>query len=77
MGWGEPAVGPNGVVHYVFAGQGQNGDKGDIFYTRSTNNGSTWSTPIKLNTDTDVSIPRAVDAFAVRNLGGQDHSLLV
>jgi hypothetical protein len=54
MGWGEPAVGPNGVVHYVFAGAGTNGDTGDIFYTRSTNNGSTWSTPIKLNTDKDA-----------------------
>jgi hypothetical protein len=54
MGWGEPAVGPNGVVHYVFAGAGaKNNDKGDIFYTRSTDNGSTWSTPIKLNTDTE------------------------
>jgi hypothetical protein len=54
MGWGEPAVGPNGVVHYVFAGAGaKNGDKGDIFYTRSTDNGNTWSTPIKLNTDVD------------------------
>jgi hypothetical protein len=54
MGWGEPAVGPKGVVHYVFAGAGaKNGDKGDIFYTRSTDNGKTWSTPIKLNTDKD------------------------
>jgi hypothetical protein len=52
MGWGEPGVGPNGVVHYVYAGQGQaSGDKGDIFYVRSTDNGLTWSTPIKLNTD--------------------------
>ncbi len=57
MGWGEPAVGPNGVVHYVFAGAGaKNGDKGDIFYTRSTDNGKTWSTPIKLNTDTDSAL---------------------
>jgi hypothetical protein len=53
MGWGEPAVGPDGVVHYVFAGAGTNGDHGDIFYTRSTNNGTTWSKPIKLNTDKD------------------------
>ena len=53
MGWGQPAVGPNGVVHYDFAGAGTNGDHGDIFYTRSTNNGKTWSKPIKLNTDTD------------------------
>jgi len=53
MGWGEPAVGPHGVVHYDFAGAGTNGDHGDIFYTRSTDGGGTWSTPIKLNTDTD------------------------
>lgn len=52
MGWGEPAVGPNNVVHYVFAAHGQGSDTGDIFYTRSTDNGATWSTPILLNTDT-------------------------
>src|ERR1700734_1098116 len=54
MGWGEPAVGPDGVVHYDFAGLGTNGDHGDIFYTRSTHNGKTWSKPIKLNTDKDT-----------------------
>jgi hypothetical protein len=53
QGWGEPAVGPNNVVHYVFAGAGTGGDNGDIYYTRSTDNGATWSTPIKLNTDPD------------------------
>jgi hypothetical protein len=53
MGWGQPAVGPNGVVHYDYAGAGTNGDVGDIFYVRSTDNGSTWSTPVELNTDTD------------------------
>ncbi len=53
MGWGEPAVGPNNVVHYAYAGAGTNGDNGDIFYTRSTDNGTTWSTPTKLNTDPD------------------------
>jgi hypothetical protein len=53
MGWGEPAVGPKGVVHYVYAGAGTNGDTGDIFYTRSINNGNTWSAPIKLNKDSD------------------------
>ena len=26
-------------------------DHGDIYYVRSTDNGSTWSTPIKLNDD--------------------------
>ena len=53
MGWGEPAVGPNNVVHYAYAGAGTNNDHGDIFYTRSTDNGATWSTPVKLNTDPD------------------------
>jgi hypothetical protein len=53
MGWGQPAVGPNGVVHYVYATAGTSGDVGDIYYVRSTDNGRTWSTPTKLNTDTD------------------------
>jgi len=43
------------VVHYVFAGHGTGNDTGDIFYTRSVNNGKTWSKPIKLNTDPDGS----------------------
>ncbi|MGA8488828.1 MAG: hypothetical protein WB711_00315 [Terriglobales bacterium] len=54
MGWGQPAVGPDGVVHYDFAGAGTNSDHGDIFYTRSTDNGKTWSKPAKLNTDKDA-----------------------
>ncbi len=55
MGWGQPAVGPSGVVHYDYAGKGlSNNDPGDIFYVRSTDNGKTWSTPIKLNTDKDA-----------------------
>ena len=53
MGWGEPAVGPNNVVHYVYAGKGTSNDNGDIYYTRSTDNGATWSAPLKLNTDPD------------------------
>ena len=52
MGWGQPAVGPGGVVHYAYAGAGVNsGDTGDIYYVRSTDNGLTWSAPIVLNTD--------------------------
>jgi len=54
MGYGQPGVGPKisgqNVVHYVYAG-GRTGDAGDIYYTRSVDNGSTWSTPIKLNSD--------------------------
>ena len=55
MGWGQPAVGPNGVVHYAFAGAGTGGDTGDIFYTQSVDNGVTWSAAVKLNTDADSS----------------------
>jgi hypothetical protein len=50
-GYGQPAVGPNGTVHYVYAAHGAGSDEADIYYVRSTNNGSTWSTPIRLNTD--------------------------
>ncbi|HUK43472.1 MAG TPA: hypothetical protein VLW48_03410 [Candidatus Bathyarchaeia archaeon] len=49
MGWGEPGVGPGGVVHYAYAGKGSL-STGDIYYTRSTDNGNTWSTPVVLNT---------------------------
>ncbi|MFN7974255.1 MAG: putative Ig domain-containing protein [Acidobacteriota bacterium] len=52
MGWGQPGVGPSQVVHYPFCGRGVNaGDVGDIYYTRSIDNGTTWSTPIVLNSD--------------------------
>jgi hypothetical protein len=54
MGWGEPGVGPSGVVHYVYAGLGTNGDPGDIFYTRSADNGVTWSTPKKISVGPDA-----------------------
>ena len=55
MGWGQPAVGPNGVVHYVYAGLGkQNSDPGDIYYVRSTDNGATWSVPKRLNGGADA-----------------------
>jgi virginiamycin B lyase len=50
-GWGQPAVGPNGVVQYVYAAHGTAPDESDIFYVRSTDNGVTWSTPLRLNTD--------------------------
>jgi hypothetical protein len=50
-GWGQPAVGPGGVVHYVYAAHGTGSDEADIFYVRSTDNGATWSAPLRLNTD--------------------------
>jgi len=52
LGWGQPGVGSDGVVHYVYAGRGVNpGDTSDIYYQRSTDNGTTWSLPIVLNSD--------------------------
>ena len=51
MGWGQPGVGPQNVVHYVYGTAGSGGDTGDILYVRSTDNGSTWSAPLQLNTD--------------------------
>lgn len=50
-GYGQPAAGPNGVLHYVYAAFGVALDEGDIWYIRSTNNGATWEKPIRLNTD--------------------------
>ena len=54
MGWGEPAVGPSGVVHYAYAGLGTAGDPGDVFYVRSADNGVTWSAPKKLSATADA-----------------------
>ena len=51
MGWGDVAAGPNGIVHYVYAQHGTGSDFGDVYYVRSTDNGVTWGTPMKLNTD--------------------------
>jgi len=52
MGWGQGAVGPGGVVHYVYCRAGQTpGDLGDIYYIRSVDNGVSWSAGIPLNTD--------------------------
>ena len=51
MGWGDIAAGPNGIVHYVYAQHGTGTDFGDVYYVRSSDNGATWSAPLKLNTD--------------------------
>jgi hypothetical protein len=47
MGWGQPGA-EGTVVHYAYAAKGVL-SSGDILYTRSTNAGLTWSTPIVLN----------------------------
>jgi hypothetical protein len=52
-GAGQMGAGPNSVLHYVFT-RGAAGDIGDIMYVRSTDNGLTWSAPIRLNTDATV-----------------------
>jgi len=48
------AVGPDGVLHVVYSydPDGYNtGDVVDVFYRRSTDNGATWGTEVRLNTD--------------------------
>jgi hypothetical protein len=49
-GEGQPGVGPGGVMHYVFSARAGS-DPGDIYYVRSTDNGLTWTNPLRLNTD--------------------------
>ncbi|HSS16369.1 MAG TPA: sialidase family protein, partial [Candidatus Dormibacteraeota bacterium] len=50
-GWGEPAV-YNDVVNIIFTQHGTGSDPGDVYVIRSTDGGSTFGTPFKLNTDT-------------------------
>jgi len=52
-GWGEPAA-FNSVVHLVYAQHGAASDPGDVYYIRSTDGGVTFSTPLKLNTDSTI-----------------------
>jgi hypothetical protein len=52
-GWGEPAA-LNGVVHLVYDQHGTGSDPADVYYIRSTDKGQTFSTPVKLNTDTTI-----------------------
>src|SRR6266403_2058127 len=49
-GWGEPAA-FNNFVHLVYAQHGAGADPGDVYYIRSTDGGTTFSAPFKLNTD--------------------------
>src|ERR1043166_3346364 len=49
-GWGEPAA-FNNIVHLVYAQHGDGSDPGDVYYIRSTDGGSTFGPPFKLNTD--------------------------
>ncbi len=62
------SYGPHkGNVYIVYTGKGSGSDKADIFFTRSTNYGDNWSSPLKLNDDntlTDQWMPAiSVDKF--------------
>ncbi len=46
----QTAVGPDGTVHVVYV-HGNGSDQGDIFYSRSTDQGTTWSPEVRLNDD--------------------------
>jgi hypothetical protein len=50
-GWGEPAAIGN-FVHLVYDQHGTGSDPADVYYIRSTDGGTTFSAPLKLNTDT-------------------------
>jgi len=41
----------NGTVYVVFSGHGAGADEADVYLTRSTDGGATWSTPSRLNDD--------------------------
>jgi hypothetical protein len=46
----------NGNIYVVYDDVGQAaGDKADVFFTQSTDGGTTWSTPLKLNDDTTTN----------------------
>jgi subtilisin-like proprotein convertase family protein len=54
------AVAPNGNVYVVFASDPAGADAADVFFTRSTDSGATWSPPLQLNdgaTTTDQFFP--------------------
>ncbi len=71
--WGQPAVsgqvGGQNVVSYVYAAHGAGGDLGDAYYVRSTDNGSTWSSPFKLNSDSTTQ-PQWQPALSAAPNGG-------
>ena len=56
MGWGDIGAGPGGVIHYAYAQHGAGTDTGDIYYTRSTDDGLTWSAATRLNTDGGIRL---------------------
>lgn len=48
----QAAVNPvNGNLYVVFNDKGTGGDRANVYFTQSTNGGSSWSTPVRLNDD--------------------------
>ncbi|NLH47584.1 MAG: hypothetical protein GX444_03160 [Myxococcales bacterium] len=45
------AVAPDGVVHLLFSRHGTGADSADIFYVKSSDDGQTWTTPMRINDD--------------------------
>lgn len=41
----------NGAIYLVYGAKGQNGDRADILFSKSTNGGANWSTPSRVNDD--------------------------
>lgn len=52
----QAAVNPaNGNIYVVYNDKGTGSDRANVYFTQSTNGGSTWSTPLKLNDDTTTN----------------------
>jgi len=53
------AMGPDGVLHAAWfrnpGGTFGSGDQSDVYYARSSDNGATWSTPVRINDDTTTT----------------------
>ena len=65
-GWGQPAA-FNNVVHLVYSQHGAGTDAGDVYYIRSTDGGTTFSAPFKLNSDTTTRPQWQVNVSASPN----------
>jgi Chitobiase/beta-hexosaminidase C-terminal domain len=49
------AIDPNGDIHVLYSHLGTGGDDADVFYTRSQDDGATWSAEVKLHDDSTTS----------------------
>jgi hypothetical protein len=64
------AVGPNGEIDMVY-GAAAIGDNFDVFFTRSTDHGATFSTPVKLNLPTVQNFTGGGDASVAVDVSGK------